>query len=56
MTKHPCLLARTLLALLVLSACSPRASNEGASTEVAGGPRSSAGITTFGDARIGVAF
>jgi hypothetical protein len=52
MTEHLCILASSLLALLVLSACSP----QGARTPVVSEPQSSAGITVFGDARLGVIF
>ena len=52
MTEHLSLLARSLLALLVLSACSPQAAEPAVESE----PQNSAGITVFGDARLGVIF
>jgi hypothetical protein len=56
MTKRVCLLAKTLLTLLVLSSCSPqdfpRAEDGGSDNK----PGASAGVTVFGDARLGVIF
>jgi hypothetical protein len=52
MTEPLSLLACSLLALLVLAACSPRA----AGTAVESKPHNPAGITVFGDARLGVIF
>jgi hypothetical protein len=51
MNEHLSLLVSSLLALL-LSACSP----EGARTAVKSEPENPAGITVFGDARLGVIF
>ena len=52
MNEHLSLLVSSLLALLLLSACSP----EGARTAVKSEPENPAGITVFGDARLGVIF
>ena len=56
MTKHLFLLTSMILALLVLSACSPGASPEAGGTKVDNKPRSSNGVTVFGDDRLGVTF
>jgi hypothetical protein len=52
MTEHLSFVASSLLALLLLSACSP----QGARTAVESEPENPAGITVFGDARLGVIF
>ncbi len=49
----PRLLATTLLALLIVSACAPRDPPRG-SAGVDDRAGASAGVTVFGDARIGV--
>jgi hypothetical protein len=56
MPKHLSILTGTLLTLLLLPACSPQTSTEAGGAQVGSEPRSSSGITTFGDARIGVTF
>jgi hypothetical protein len=50
MTEHLSLLPCSLLVLLVLAACS----RQPAGTPVESDPQSPAGITVFGDARLGV--
>jgi hypothetical protein len=56
MTKRVSLLAKTLLTLLVLSSCSPQDSPRAEGTGFDNKPSASAGVTIFGDARLGVTF